>query len=382
MANLFFVHTPLQLIVAQYVIIQEDLTNNYLIESAVPGNSHFFSIYDTIRLSNLWSKVCVNNDWLGWSQCDAKHPYKSKKRILKNKNTLFEFISSYQDVDSLFFGDQQNKGNQLMSILFSKLGYKIYFFEEGAGHYVSFIKNNVGRIDIKGCISDFIEDLIVYRPVFGFKYAKYYHTKRDYNTLPITARYSIIPFYHESFDKQLKISFQISNNAKQIIDEEISSLHKSYENEYVLYMSDPLDSIIRNITFDIEATVIKEKFLNKAKGRNVLIKFHPRESAERKKQLFDIFKESGVSFNVLGEKINLPVELYLQQLNITEVYVLFSSTILYNGTMFPQKKFYSLLPAIVNECLKFKIEADHAVAAIDDLNYLISELKLPTLFTL
>ena len=62
MKNAFFIHTPLQLFVAQQIIRQEGLAGNILIYSYVEGNEHFLIIYDMIKIDEYWDKCVFNKN--------------------------------------------------------------------------------------------------------------------------------------------------------------------------------------------------------------------------------------------------------------------------------------------------------------------------------
>ena len=53
MANLFFIHTPLQLMIAQMIIKQENLKDNVMLCGYVDDNRHFLQIYDTVSYTHL-----------------------------------------------------------------------------------------------------------------------------------------------------------------------------------------------------------------------------------------------------------------------------------------------------------------------------------------
>ena len=62
MANLFFIHTPLQLMIAQMIIEQEKLKDNVMLCGYVDDNRHFLQLYDLIRIDEMWKAMELMED--------------------------------------------------------------------------------------------------------------------------------------------------------------------------------------------------------------------------------------------------------------------------------------------------------------------------------
>ena len=123
MANLFFVFTPLQLLVAQQIVHQEELIDCILIEGHVqqPQNRNFYDIYDFIEIEGMWKKKIVFPEIAQWDGLkiagikDAKHAYNNYKFLRR--------IVEENNVETIYLGEIQNQAYrfQLIASLRSNL---------------------------------------------------------------------------------------------------------------------------------------------------------------------------------------------------------------------------------------------------------------------
>jgi hypothetical protein len=61
-------------------------------------------------------------------------------------------------------------------------------------------------------------------------------------------------------------------------------------------------------------------------------------------------KESGVSYRVLSEEVNICVEYYLQLFHFDRIFFFNAATYFYNGLAFPKMEFVKLLPIVYRKC--------------------------------
>lgn len=345
MENLFFIHTPFQLFVAQQLIAQENLTNNILLYGYVYTNRHFVDIYDAMIVDNLWAKKIAYPGVAGWAIGDYNRPLESISSIRNNYKRLTKIIKD-NNIGKFYFGDIHNASYQLLSKIYKDKIQSVYF-EEGSSHYYN-TSRVYNRNRIKESLICAYFDAFVFLPLWGFRYAKqFYFDCLDYSEIPLSERFSIIPAFHESFDKTLKINKQISKRTEAIITKELTDIDTSNS---VLFISEPVIEGNPKQDASLKAAAIKEYFIGHTENE-VVIKFHPRETDVDKKAVINVFKSLGIKYTVIGKDLNLPIEYYLQIVNFKYVYTFYASTMLYNGYIFKKTKFVSLL-SIANTIYK------------------------------
>lgn len=346
MANLFVVFTPFQFFVAQQLVAQEQLQNCVLIESYVKGNPHFIDIYDVMEIEGMWNKKIVFPEFPNWdgfrtsSIKDIIECYKKYKRICR--------IVSKNDVDTLYLGEMQNTTIRFTDILFSNKGLKIIFFEEGSAHYVNRPhKKETFSLKCKALI----RDLLYYLPIYHVRFAKwrYVPNRPVSDGLPITKRFSIIPYYKESFDYPLKTTILYSNKLKAYIEKQVDV----NDEKRILFMTDPVAELIGNENMDCYYETISESLGSLDKNIKIYLKYHPRDPKSSREKVEKIISEVHLQYSVLGEEINIPVEYYLQTYKFDNIYIFNASTYFYDGYIFPKCKYTKLLPVLYMKC-KYK----------------------------
>lgn len=363
MANLFFIHTPLQLMIAQQIIRQENLKDNVMLCGYVYGNSHFLDIYDLTIIDELWSKRVAFPQVARWAIISRRHLWRDCKRTLHNFRHLIRIVKK-NNVDTLYIGDMWNNSCQLVAMAFHRKGLKICFFEEGNGHYI--LPYNYGK---SGSFADkvyaVIIDLLFYCPFIGVPYG-YVHFWRGFtiSDLSMDVRYSVVPFYHEPFDKLLTVKPAITEKMEAYIRHEVSSWGTSAS---ILLMTSPLYEL-QGKKYDKDETAyvltIVEYVKSSTKGSTIHIKFHPRERDYVRKRILEELAAANINYVILGEKINIPVEYYLQFMQYDKIVSFSSSTSFYNGYLFPKVKFESILEAYYNNC---KAVGSESLKYIEDL---------------
>lgn len=341
MANLFVVFTPLQLIVAQQIIRQENLSDNIMLESSI---GKFSEIYNLIRDDISWKKVLLFENWANWDESGA-HIIKNAIKVKRKSEEIRQILIDNQ-IDTVYLADFQNQTNRFSCVWLSKLGYKVIFYEEGYSHYIPRVgyppSNNVLHK-----VYEKIIDWLYYQPLYRIDFAKWRcYVNKDYHGLPIYLRYSIIPgIHHEPYDKILTYKPMITPKLQSYIDEEVGDT----EENKMLLLTDPMTEILATDYKFLYFETIKEQLLEN-KDYHLYIKFHPRDSIEDREHIIRIAEESGHTYTILGNRINIPVEFYLQNIVFSSVLFFNTSTFFYNGLLFPATRFVKLLPILYNKC--------------------------------
>lgn len=348
MANLFFIHTPLQLMIAQMIIEQEKLTDNVMMSGYVDENRYFLQIYDMARIERMWKAIVPMKDVAHWSVFSRKKPFSGGFHAYKRYCYINRIIKKHQ-VDTLFIGDMWNGSCQLTAMSYHRKGLKICIFEEGYGHYV-FPNNNTDK-RIVDKIYALLVDFFYYLPLYGVRMGYLSCWKGiSYKDIPMDTRFSIVPFYHEKFDVVITVKPIISEKIVRYINEEV---RKSGSKSNLLLMTSPLyEWMGERYKKDEDAYVktIIQNMESMGKGICVHIKFHPREKDYIRKRLLKELNSSSIDYVILGSEVNIPVEYFLQYIHYEKIVMFLSSTSFYNGYLFPKVKFVSILKDYYNNC--------------------------------
>jgi len=366
MNNLFYVYTPFQFFVAQNIINQERLENNILILGSLKNN-YFYDSYELMKIDKLWNKIYKIDKLPSYASLEKKTLLKDIIRLIKYDKKINGIIKE-NDINSLYLCDINNTSCRFSAIKYSRKKIKIIFFEEGISHYYSYQLFTRGGFFLNLILSKTL-DVFFFNPIYHFFYAKYIFCKSlSFKEIPMNTRFSIVPVYHEQYDKQLFISNLNSNNLIEYINHEYQKLKlNSYNREVILFLSQAVDSVNPNMTL-LMINVIRKKFSDVSFKKNlIVIKFHPRDSNEKKSQICILFKELNLTTYILSSEYTLPVELYLMQIKFDRIITFFSSTFLYAGYIYSKIPVDFLILDFFNECKKHHINTTNLERAVYDV---------------
>ena len=349
MGNLFFIYTPLQLMIAQMIIEQERLTDNVMLCGYVDDNRHFLQVYDMIRIDEIWNSIEPMDDVAKWSMLSRNKLIISGIHAYHRYNYICRIIKKYQ-ITTLFLGDMWNPSCQLTAMSFHKRGLKICFFEEGSGHYIK--PHGYGESgNMINKIYALLVDTFYYIPLYGVR-KEYFSIWKGFllTELPMDTRYSVVPFYHETFDIIIAVKPIISDRLADYMSSYVKMMGHKHN---ILLMTSPIYEWMGDHykkDEDVYVKTVIDYMKSMGKGIVVHIKFHPREKDYIRKRLLEELRKSNIEYNILGSKVNIPVEYYLQYIHYEKIVVFLSSTSFYNGYLFPKVKFVSILEDYYNNC--------------------------------
>lgn len=345
MANLFFIHTPFQLLVAQQIIYQEHLTDNIMLYGYVGSNKHFLESYKLTAIDSFWSKRILFADISSWALIHRQIFFIDAIKTYFNYKRLKAIISD-NNVSSLFLSDINNVSYKFTMMLFHRRGYKISIFEEGSSHYFyinypSHVPSRINRLLSK------IMDSLYFRPLFKMNWGwNMFCNDLEFDKLPIDERYSLIPNYHEKFDKVIQYKPLLSEKLKNYINEETKFMNFKGA---LLLMTSPIYEVLK--ATDKEYIEIIESFIsNLSPNSNLYVKFHPREKENIKEIVEENLKRRHIHYVVISKNITIPIEYYLQVIHFDEIVCFFTSTSMYNGYLFPHTKFTYLVSQYYQLC--------------------------------
>lgn len=349
MANLFFIHTPFQLFVAQQLVHQKNLMNNIMVYGYIGSNTNTLELYDAMIIDKLWNNRFFMLHINDWNIFQLKHPIKSYYRSYKTQRWLDTILYNHS-ISDIYFGDINNTCYQLLSLKYKKTRININFYEEGYSHYVNSkqasLFGNIWKRRIKALISD----LFFYFPVWRLSFGSYLYLNHiEYSQLPIHKRYSICPHYHESFDERLYPSVLMSERVQEIVNKELANVKTQ---EVILFLSEPVDEV-SSFKWTLELLTLKRELEKHDKQTHIVVKFHPRETVQKKQDILEVFNEVNLPYTVICEDCNIPVEFFLQVMDFKLIITFFCSTVFYNGYLYNKTKTYSLLPTYYELCKEY-----------------------------
>lgn len=345
MANLFFIHTPLELFIAQQIIHQEKLTDNVMLYGYIGDNKHFLDIYDLIQIPSLWKAKVKMLDVGEWADISKRHLLKGMVRTYRRFQTINAILELY-GIDTLYLGDMNNFSCKFGATLYKKKGVRIVFFEEGTNHYALITPLIRGGYLLSRVLAIFF-DCFYYYPIYHLRFGTWCFVKAlPFDKLPIDIRYSAVPLYHETFDRQLRGQQLFSDKLEQFLCQEKGNLPPI--GDYILFMSQIIYKSYGNI--DLYLQILEHYFQKLNHNQVIIIKFHPREQECDKKAIVRMVERCGFSYHILSDQINIPVEYYLQKITFKEIITFFSSTAMYNGYLYPKMQFTYLLHPYYNLC--------------------------------
>ena len=274
---------------------------------------------------------------------DAKKAYNNYKKL--------KFIAKDNNIDTIFISDHQNQSSRFAATVFSHLGYRIAFYEEGLAHYVSrgFVEDKSFKFKIK----ILLRDIFYYLPIYHVNFAKWrYQVNRPLDDrFPMNRRYSIIPIFKGEKEFTVTSVPVISDNVRDYINR--MTEHSDKESK-VLILTDPLEEIYSEVEGfgDLYLESIRESIDDCTDDVIVYVKFHPREKQITCESIKRMLESMGKKYIILSENINIPVELFLQTMNFDKILFYCASTFAYNGFLFPKQKFVCLLPELNEKCVR------------------------------
>lgn len=355
MANLFFIHTPMQLFVAQQLINQERLGDNIMLYGYNGNHKGFLDTYDIMIIESMWSdRFFMNklNQWAAMGFGDLG----SFKRCRHNLNTIESIILKYT-IDAIYFGDIDNFSHLFGTLVFGK-ECRIVFFEEGSSQYT--YKDRLPDKNPIRLFSSWLLDILVYKPFFKISFRKYRrHLDVASYDLPIYRRYSIIPgILNEPFDRVLKVEKLFSDRLLKLIKEQIKLVSEE-SNIHFLITSDVYAGIDKNHRYCNYLNTVADYLRSLDISSFVLLKLHPNEGIEQQKDLEGLMRKVGIRYYVLPSDIKIPVEYYLQIFEPLEIAHFMSSTVFYNGFIFPQCSDTNLFMPFFKKCISDGLNMDN-----------------------
>ena len=197
-----------------------------------------------------------------------------------------------------------------------KLNIKVNFYEEGICFYKGRDSNQYKVKSLRSAIK-----FIIYR------YLKIY---QGYDKLP-DAWFSSLPFYYES--TRIKLEYNIVEEAKEI---------------RYLFLSRPASDDFPGVKVEDEVLAIKEFYIEAIKDSSPLyIKFHPRESKRKRKEIIYTLKADNLNVQELNCKESSEDVVFSMESGSVAGYE--TTTLVYCQSINPKLKVYSVAECILKK---------------------------------
>jgi hypothetical protein len=364
MANLFFVHTPLQMLVAQQLIHANHLSDNILLYGYIDDHKYFLRSFELLSIDELWSHKIFYPRLPAFADLSHRFPVKGFINTCVNSKRIGKLIKQY-NVDQIYFGDIMNITYQFGMKYFHKYC-SINIYEEGTSHYVSNARLPLNRH--AKWLQKIVLDSLFYLPLFHFRFAAYWFKEGSYASLPIDRRYSIVPGYNkEKFDKLLPIDFSlISEKTHSYLEKETQELKQYTKKEFLITSKvyEHQSKSLRDGRYAIYKMAIEEFIASLSSDTILVIKLHPREEDDVKSDIQSIADKYHIKSLFLSKQIVLPCELYLQIIQPSRITMFMNSTAFYNGYMYPKCVITDLTERYIELC-----EQEHVDVAAYKASY-------------
>lgn len=335
MANLFFVHTPLCLFVAQNIIIQENCTHNILFIRNVEDSEGFSEAYNMLLIDSLWENHYAVTDSRKWK----KSTIRTLLTFIKNERYIQKIIKTH-NIEKIYFANINDLRYRLEFLRIARMGIESCVYEEGLSHYIRQIYINYKKVIIGSLFLDFF----ILFPRLSLSYLKY--LRQPEMTLlndVIKKRFNILPQKEVmQFDEPLRItkgiSFKLHNNVDEL-KQQLTKQNGSVSN-LVLYASQPLFNrgfICDKVLYDVIDNLL-ESLKNNFVKKTVVIKFHPRETIEEQKIIKDLFQKHNINYLILETHRSIPLEVYLQNIPFDLLISFNSSCVAYDGYVYQYRE--------------------------------------------
>ena len=348
--NLFFVHTPFQVLVAQNLIIKKKLYNNIILLSNTGVKAkHFYEVFDKMLIKELWvEKYLLGNLYDG--VFSFKNPVKSYVNLFKFSKKIKKIVFKNK-VKSLYFGDINHPAYVFLAEYWQQK--EINFFEEGLSHYnIPILKKKFEEsffINFK----KFLTDYIIFNSLGVKKFSRYIQTIEDTEFgFEINKKFNILPIEEKIYDEIIKFDVYPSEGLRLFFkNKKFQSLRKNKQ-ENVLYLSSSASFIFSNPLED-ELAIILKIIKNSQSNINFLIKYHPKDSDDKKDAIRKYLKKEGLNYIEILPELDLPVEVLFNQIKIDFLFGYGSSSQLYHEILLPGVPNYNLFYTL-NESYKLK----------------------------
>lgn len=345
----------MQLFVAQQLISQESLENNIMLYGYNASRRAYLETYDLMIIESMWKQRIFMDNLNQWAALGFGNI--NTFRLFRKNYKYISSIINNNSVDSIFFGDIDNFSHQFGALVFSRKC-KIFFFEEGSSQYT--YKDHLPEKNLLKLFSSWALDLLVYRPFFHISFRKYrrYSDVKN-NKLPICRRYSIVPgLLNEPFDTVLNVKLIVSDKINEVVRSQLDTLQTENKKSFLI-TSDVYGGPEFIKRYPVYLNVIEQYIQTLDKNSFVLLKLHPNEGPDKQKDIESILRENKLRYLVLSSEINIPVEYYLQLVEPREIAHFMSSTIFYNGYIYPKCSDTNLFIAFYKNCLNKGINMDN-----------------------
>jgi hypothetical protein len=352
--NLFFVHTPFQLLVAQSICEQEGISDNRLVlcYSGKPGEK----FYDVFR------KLIINKYWIDVTELGDINAFLNTKLMINRLPNLMKkvgLIIHESAVSTIYLGDINHPFYALITAKYSS-SIQIVYFEEGLSHYAIQYPDYSNKL-LNQSKKVFL-DWFLFRRLGVKDFSNYLYLRKSYGLEnKIFRKFSIIPQPNDPKYVPLNLSLLPPEGLITYFQELNRVVKDNKPTPAILFLSTSAESLFAN-------SLSKAEFLLQALAllgidrATVFIKLHPKEKDQAGKELITKLQEQGHAAALILNDFPYPIELIFGNVSFDAVIGFDSSSLLYAQAFNVCKSVYSLTPLIVEYNRKNKIDTGYPLS--------------------
>lgn len=300
MNNLFLIHTPFQLTVAQSIVNTVN-GDNYLVIIIRKEIKNSIETMKLLLLENTWKDVFfIENIDRGILKASTFYDQSIKNDAIEFYSQILEIISNLR-VSALYFGDPKHIVYNNISLLNSSKN--IFYLEEGVSSYYKLQQSLKVRLFNKYSFIFF----------YSLNVKKSFIFKLFVKINPIYFS-SIKQSSKTHFNLELKFSDKLANYLNDI----------EFQPNSNLFISTSLTPLIPDYT-----VFLRDLFCNYTElfNEKLYIKFHPIETEDVKHIFVSVLNELKVNFEIISDEYAIPVEYFVAKIKPKKVYGFDSSSL-------------------------------------------------------
>lgn len=337
--NLFIVHTPFQLLVAQGICEHIKLENNILVlaYSGLSGEK-FYGVFEKLVIPTCWNRIfkCGNINVFS----TVRSMFEKLPRLLF---TIDEIINT-NNVLAVYMGDINHPFYACITVRYSgKL--TVSYFEEGLSHYA--IQFPEYKMSSLSAFKHAFLELFLFKRLGVPGFSGYLYKRNVYGlNKKVNRIYSIISSKSRPGDYAVQLKLPAPGALAPYFSELNQKIGDNRPSKSVLFLSTTANSLFTGSLNKIEFLLLALKRLNIEKGV-VFIKFHPKESTSSSQYMLERLRADNHIGVVILDSFPYPVELLFGNVRFDVIAAYDSSSLLYAKAMNVCDEIYSLTPLIV-----------------------------------
>lgn len=342
--KLFVVSSPLILYFTQNIIKDNNFKDNILYLWYVKGNERHIDSYKLQLIEEFWKEVIISKAGEEYNTLNFKGVLRDpedKARAAKIEGEI-EALFNKHNIDEVFIGNRFVPIDRFVYTLCKRKKIKCNLVEDGMQNYLPQQFQELGESsDFKLAFKAFMKNVV------SSKYKLIFSKDKELKFNDIYAVFSQKYKLDNYCGQVKKINFNhlITDDISKKLKEDENYLEMTSNKNNLLFLSQSL-SEDNFITMNKEIEIVVNE-LKKYKEYNCYIKFHPRDSLEKRNEMIKELQDNHLNVKVLNSQIDIPIEMFMELVNIDALIGIWSAALFYATKIKPHIKVIALLPTFV-----------------------------------